>query len=53
MALPTRLRGTFLPEEVSFLATQQEMVDVVPLFAMDKLRTISVSLGEEEEILRR
>jgi hypothetical protein len=44
MALPRRLRDSFLPEEVSFLATQQEMVDVVPLFAMDRLRTITVSL---------
>jgi hypothetical protein len=41
MALPASLRSTITPQELEFIACE-ELVDVVPLFSMERMRLFTV-----------
>jgi GINS complex subunit 2 len=42
MALPKPLQPTLTPDELSFLA-EEDVIDIVPLFSMTRVRLLSVS----------
>lgn len=44
MALPKTLQLALSPNELTFLA-EEDMVDIVPLFSMTRVRLLSVSLA--------
>jgi GINS complex subunit 2 len=41
MALPKSLQPSLTPDELTFLA-EEDMVDIVPLFSMTRVRLLSV-----------
>ena len=43
MSLPPQLRASLTPVELEFIACSHEMIEIVPLFSMDRIRLISVS----------
>lgn len=43
MALPKALQPALSPHEITFLA-EEELIDMVPLFAMSRFRLMSVRL---------
>lgn len=43
MALPKGLQPTLTPDELSFLA-EEDVIDIVPLFSMTRVRLLGVSL---------
>ena len=44
MALPKTIQPSLTPDELTFLA-EEELIDIVPLFSMTKVRLLSVSPG--------
>jgi hypothetical protein len=42
MALPKGLQPTLTPDELSFLS-EEDVIDIVPLFSMTRVRLLSVS----------
>ena len=42
MALPPQLRTSTTPHELEFIANE-ELIEIVPLFSMDRIRLLSVS----------
>jgi GINS complex subunit 2 len=42
MALSKTLQPSFSPDELTFLA-EEEVIDIVPLFSMTRVRLLSVS----------
>ena len=42
MALPTQKRLSLTPNELSFIATSEYIIDVVPNFSMGQIRLLSV-----------
>jgi hypothetical protein len=48
MALPRQLQPSLTPDELAFLA-EEDVVDIVPLFSMTKVRLLSVSRRQRSE----
>jgi GINS complex subunit 2 len=48
MALPRQLQPSLTPDELVFLA-EEDVVDIVPLFSMTKVRLLSVSRRQRSE----
>lgn len=51
MALPRQLQPSLTPDELAFLA-EEDVVDIVPLFSMTKVRLLSVSPRQRSEAER-
>jgi len=47
MALPKTLQASLTPDELTFLA-EEEMIDIVPLFSMTRVRLLSVSIDQPQ-----
>ncbi|KAF9517244.1 hypothetical protein BS47DRAFT_550742 [Hydnum rufescens UP504] len=45
MSLPPQLRPSLTPQELEFIACNQETIEIIPLFGMDRIRLISGIYG--------